>query len=89
MFFTGRSWHFGRDIAVVLKEVQMLPFEFFEVMSLTGFTTHWARVQAATLSPYNQSEFVRFFCDVEVLINDFPGSLKTEAEHEYLVTIHG
>ena len=69
VFFTTRTGYFCLDIAMVLKEVQMLPGKLFEVVSLTRFIALRTKVKAASLSTYIKRQVVGFLGCIEVLIN--------------------
>ncbi len=89
VFLTARTGDFCFDIAMVLKEVQVLPGKNFKVMSLRSFTALGAWIETTAFSTYIEYQLIGFLCCIEMLINYFPRCLQAEAEHKYLITIHG
>src|SRR4051794_38628121 len=64
--------HLGRDVAVVLEEVQVPPGELGEVVRLARVAAHRAGEQAAAIGGDLKVQFMRLFASIEALTDRSP-----------------
>jgi hypothetical protein len=76
------------DVAVMLKEIEMTPNFFSEVMGGAKAFTFGTRILGSTFGFYFEVEFMGNLVGLESLGNELPGSLETEAENHDFTSIH-
>jgi hypothetical protein len=78
----------GRQIAMVLEEVQVPPSEFLKVMGLAGLPALRARVSGAPLCLYTDVKLMGGLFGVQMLIHNFPGFCQAKSEGENVIRGH-
>lgn len=88
MFAALGARHTGRDVAVVLKEVQMAPALLDKVMGCAQLTALRTRVAGATLGLDLKVQLMRLLVRVQPLIHQLPRVLDTNAKKKDLIAVH-
>jgi hypothetical protein len=73
---------------MMLKEIQVSPGEFFEIMGFTRLAAVGARVKSASAGLDVEAQLAGLFVHVEDLAHDFPGFCEAEAKSKEIICIH-
>jgi len=80
--------HPGRDEAVVLEEVQVLPSEALEVVRLAGPLAFRAREQRAPLRDHLQLQLIGSLLDIQPLAGKLPWLAQAKPERKHILCFH-
>src|SRR5271156_587151 len=80
--------YLGRDVAVVLEEVQVAPGELGEVVRLSGLAADRAGELAAAVGGDLQVKFVRLFAGVQALADQSPRRRHPQPQTQYGIRVH-
>src|SRR5271156_2174992 len=80
--------YLGRDVAVVLEEVQVAPGELGEVVRLAGLAADRAGELAAAVGGDLQVKFVRLFAGVQALTDQSPRRRHPQPQSQYGIRVH-
>ena len=80
--------HLGRDVAVVLEEVQVAPGELGEVVRLARLAAHRAGEQAAAIGGDLKVQFMRLFAGIQALTDQSPRRCHPQPQSQYGIRVH-
>src|SRR4051794_3358256 len=88
MLGTVGARHLGRDVAVVLEEVQVAPGELGEVVRLARLAAHRAGEQAAAVGGDLKVQFMRLFAGIQALTDQSPRRRHPQSQSQYGIRVH-